>query len=182
MEFNKTIAARQSVRKFTEAQITDEQLKAILEAANAAPACMGQYDHLHLTVVQKPEILAQINAAFQKAVGDPNMQVTYGAPTVIYVSCKNEDEEIVKGCNAGVVMENMLLEAADRGLGAVYLFGVSQVLFANEEITKLLQIPEASEQFLLLLLVHQLMPFRKEHWVQTKSAQQRCKTYTELAQ
>lgn len=27
MEFNKTIAARQSVRKFTEAQITDEQLK-----------------------------------------------------------------------------------------------------------------------------------------------------------
>ena len=49
MEFNKTIAARQSVRKFTEAQITDEQLKAILEAANAAPACMGQYDHLHLT-------------------------------------------------------------------------------------------------------------------------------------
>ena len=97
MEFNKTIAARQSVRKFTEAQITDEQLNAILEAANAAPACMGQYDHLHLTVVQKPEILAQINAAFQKAVGDPNMQVTYGAPTVIYVSCKNEDEEIVKG-------------------------------------------------------------------------------------
>ena len=142
MEFNKTIAARQSVRKFTEAQITDEQLKAILEAANAAPACMGQYDHLHLTVVQKPEILAQINAAFQKAVGDPNMQVTYDAPTVIYVSCKNEDEEIVKGCNAGVVMENMLLEAADLGLGAVYLFGVSQVLFANEEITKLLQIPE----------------------------------------
>ena len=99
-------------------------------------------NHLHLTVVQKPEILVQINAAFQKAVGDPNMQVTYGAPTVIYVSCKNEDEEIVKGCNAGVVMENMLLEAADLGLGAVYLFGVSQVLFANEEITKLLQIPE----------------------------------------
>ena len=179
MEFNKTIAARQSVRKFTEAQITDEQLKAILEAANAAPACMGQYDHLHLTVVQKPEILAQINAAFQKAVGDPNMQVTYGAPTVIYVSCKNEDEEIVKGCNAGVVMENMLLEAADLGLGAVYLFGVSQVLFANESCFRF---QKASEQFLLLLLVHQLMPFRKEHWVQTKSAQQRCKTYTELAQ
>ena len=58
------------------------------------------------------------------------------------MSCKNEDEEIIKGCNVGVVMENMLLEAADLGLGAVYLFGVSQVLFANEEITKLLQIPE----------------------------------------
>ena len=39
MEFNKTIAARQSVRKFTEAQITDEQLKAaILEALAEKPA------------------------------------------------------------------------------------------------------------------------------------------------
>ena len=53
MEFNKTIAARQSVRKFTEAQITDEQLKAILEAANAAPACMGQYDHLLILTFPK---------------------------------------------------------------------------------------------------------------------------------
>ena len=50
MEFNKTIAARQSVRKFTEAQITDEQLKAILEAANAAPAC---------SCVRYPEICEQ---------------------------------------------------------------------------------------------------------------------------
>ena len=114
----------------------------------------ASYDHLHLTVVQKPEILAQINAAFQKAVGDPNMQVTYGAPTVIYVSCKNEDEEIIKGCNAGVVMENMLLEAADLGLGAVYLFGVSRCFLPMKKITKLLQIPEGFRiSFCLLLLV-----------------------------
>ena len=119
-------------------------------------------------------------AAFQKAVGDPNMQVTYGAPTVIYVSCKNEDEEIVKGCNAGVVMENMLLEAADLGLGAVYLFGVSQVLFANEEITKLLQIPEGFRTVSAIAVGTSADAL--EHWVQTKSAQQRCKTYTELAQ
>ncbi len=169
MEFNKTIAARQSVRKFTEAQITDEQLKAILEAANAAPACMGQYDHLHLTVVQKPEILAQNNAAFRKAVNDPNMQVTYGAPTVIYVSCKNEDEEIIKGCNAGVVMENMLLEAADLGLGGVYLFGVSQVLLPMKKLLSFFRSLKVSEQFLQLVSVWQRMLFRKEHWEQTKS-------------
>ena len=42
MEFNKTLAIRQSVRKFTDEQITEDQLNAILEAANAAPACMGQ--------------------------------------------------------------------------------------------------------------------------------------------
>ena len=142
MEFNQTLAKRQSIRKFTEEQITEEQLQKLLEAANAAPVCMGQYDHLHLTVVQKPEMIAKVDEAFQKAVGDPNAHMTYCAPTLIYVSCKNEDEEIIKGCNAGVVMENMLLEATDLGLGAVYLFGISQVLYADEAINAMLQIPE----------------------------------------
>lgn len=142
MEFKKTLAMRQSVRKFTDEQITDEQLNTLLQAANAAPTCMGQYDHLHLTVIQDPEILGRLNEAFQKAVGDPQIQVTYGAPTLIYVSNNVKDEEIIKGANAGVIMENMLLSAADMGLGAVYLFGLSQVLFANEEISDLLQLPE----------------------------------------
>lgn len=142
MEFKKTLAFRQSVRKFTDQQITEEQLHTLIQAANAAPTCMGNYDRVHLTVVQNPEILKQINEAFQKAVGDPSVQVTYGAPTVIYVSANVEDEEIIKGCNAGVIMENMLLAAADMGLGAVYLFGVSQVLFADDKISALLQLPE----------------------------------------
>lgn len=142
MEFKKTIAARQSVRAFTDEQVTDEQLDTLIQAANAAPTCMGKYDRVHLTVVQNPEILRRINEAFQKAVGDPEIQVTYGAPTLIYVSSNVEDEEIIKGANAGVIMENMLLAAADMGLGAVYLFGVSQVLFADDEISALLQLPE----------------------------------------
>lgn len=142
MEFKTTLALRQSVRKFTTEQITNEQLHALLEAANAAPTCMGNYDRVHLTVVQDAEILKQLNEAFQKAVGDPAIQVTYGAPTVIYVSNRAEDEEIVQGANAGVIMENMLLAASDMGLGAVYLFGLSQVLYGNEEIVELLQLPE----------------------------------------
>lgn len=142
MEFKKTLALRQSVRAFTDEQITDEQLNTLIQAANAAPTCMGQYDRVHLTVVQNPDILKQLNEAFQKAVGDPEIQVTYGAPTLIYVSCNVEDEEIIKGADTGVIMENMLLAAADMGLGAVYLFGVSQVLFANDEIAALLQVPE----------------------------------------
>ena len=130
MEFNKTIAARQSVRKFTEAQITDEQLKAILEAANAAPACMGQYDHLHLTVVQKPEILAQINAAFQKAVGDPNMQVTYGAPTVIVVLADRSRRTYVDDGN--MVIANILNAAHAVGVDSCYIYRAREVFNTDE--------------------------------------------------
>lgn len=142
MEFKNVIARRQSVRSYQEKQISEEQLQALLEAANAAPVCMGQFDHVHLTVVQAPEVLKRINAKFAAAVGDENAYPTYGAPTVIYVSNLASDEEVIIGANASCVVENMLLAATEMGLASVYLFGVSQVLLNDTEIAELLKLPE----------------------------------------
>ena len=141
MEFRNVIARRQSVRSYQEKQITDEQLQTLLEAANAAPICMGQYDHVHLTVVQSPEVLAKINAKFAAAVGDEKAYPTYGAPTVIYVSNMASDEEVIVGANASCIIENMLLAATEMGLASVYLFGVSQVLLNDAEVAELLKLP-----------------------------------------
>lgn len=142
MEFRNVIARRQSVRSYQEKQITEEQLQALLEAANAAPVCMGQFDHVHLTVVQSPAVLAKINAKFAAAVGDEKACPTYGAPTVIYVSNMASDEEVIVGANASCIVENMLLAATEMGLANVYLFGVSQVLLNDSEVAALLKLPE----------------------------------------
>lgn len=142
MGFRNVIARRQSVRTYQEKQITEEQVQALLEAANAAPVCMGQFDHVHLTVVQSPEVLSKINAKFAAAVGDEKAYPTYGAPTVIYVSNMASDEEIIIGANAGCIIENMLLAATEMGLASVYLFGVSQVLFNDAEVAEMLNLPE----------------------------------------
>ena len=142
MEFTKVLSLRQSNRAFTGEPLTEAQIDALLAAANAAPTCMGRFEHLHLTVVQDKAVLDELNAMFQKTVGDPSACPTYGAPALIFVSNSLEDEEIIYGANASCVMENMLLAAVDQGLAGVYLFGISQALQGQERVAQLLQLPE----------------------------------------
>ena len=142
MEFTKVLSLRQSNRAFTDEPLTEAQIDALLAAANAAPTCMGRFERLHLTVVQDKAVLDELNAMFQKTVGDPAACPTYGAPALIFVSNSLEDEEIIYGANASCVMENMLLAAVDQGLAGVYLFGISQALQGQERVAQLLQLPE----------------------------------------
>ena len=123
MEFTRALTLRQSTREFTGEQLTEKEVNELLRAAMAAPTCMGRFERLHLTVVQDPAVLEELNRLFQEAVGDPNAYPSYHAPTLIYVSNSLEDEEIIAGANASCVMENMMLAAADLNLASVYLFG-----------------------------------------------------------
>ena len=158
MEFTNVLSLRQSTRAYTGDQLTEEQLSALLNAAMAAPTCRGRFERVHLTVVQDPAVLAELNAMFQTAVGDETAYPTYHAPTVIYVSNSVEDEEIVAGANASCVMENMMLAAADQGLASVYLFGVSQVLQGNPRVAELLHLPEGFRTVAAMAVGHPAQP------------------------
>ena len=116
MEFTKVLSLRQSNRAFTDEPLTEAQIDALLAAANAAPTCMGRFERLHLTVVQDKAVLDELNAMFQKTVGDPAACPTYGAPALIFVSNSLEDEEIIYGANASCVRENMLPSRWSPGL------------------------------------------------------------------
>lgn len=142
MEFINAVTLRQSVRAFQPRQISDAQLQAVLKAAYHAPVAMGKVETVHLTVVQNPQVLEKLNAVFREVVGDPAAAPTYGAPTVIFVSAPAANEDILNGANAAVVVENMLLAAADQGLGGVYLFGISQATQGRPEPAQLLGLPE----------------------------------------
>lgn len=142
MEFTNVVKLRQSIRAFRTEQITDAQLRAVLEAAYNAPVAMGKVEDIHLTVVQNPQVLDKLNAIFSEVVNDPSAKPTYGAPTVIYVSAPSSNEDILNGANAAVVVENMLLAAADQGLGGVYLFGISQATQGRPEPAQLLNLPQ----------------------------------------
>jgi nitroreductase len=142
MEFNQVVTLRQSVRAFQPQQVSEAQLNAVLQAAYHAPVAMGQTENIHLTVVQNPQVLDQLNEIFAETVGNPEAKPTYGAPTVIFVSGPKENEDILNGANAAVIVENMLLAAADQGLGGVYLFGISQATQGRPEPAQLLNLPQ----------------------------------------
>ena len=62
------------------------------------------------------------------------------------------------GANASCIMENMLLSAADQGLAAVYLFGISQVLRNNARFQELLRLPEGFRTVSAIAVGHSDQP------------------------
>ncbi|MFZ7101406.1 MAG: nitroreductase family protein [Peptococcaceae bacterium] len=144
METMKTIATRQSCRAYTGEQITEKELRTILEAANAAPVGFGKYDEVKLTVVQNKDAIAKINRLVSECFGNVEIVPTYGAPTIILVSAKitEDPQNAVAYCNAACIVENMALAATDLGLGSVYVFSVSAGLAAKADYYKELKIPD----------------------------------------
>lgn len=139
MEWNELMLTRRSCREYTDVQVTESQLKDILQAGCAAPVARGKYEQLQLTVVQDRKLLELIDTAAKAGYGDETFSCTRGAPTVIVVSVQEVDGQIspMMIASAGCVVENMHLAATDLGLGSVYLGSVQAVNNSFEVLYKL---------------------------------------------
>lgn len=146
MDFMNVILKRHSVRAYKPEQIGEQNLNTILCAASAAPVGRGEYDKIHLTVVQNPELLQKISDKTAKLLGMPEgANALYGAPTLIVVSEQAGQDHGVACANAGCIIENMLLAATGLGLGSVFLFAFVHALKENSDLVKALQLPDGFE-------------------------------------
>jgi nitroreductase len=116
--FAELAAGRYSVRKFTEALIEQEKIDQLLEVARIAPtACNNQPQRL--IVVAKPERLALI---------DECTPCRFQAP-LVFVVCYDDsdcwvrsfDDEKSGVVDASIITTHLMLEAADIGLGSVWV-------------------------------------------------------------
>lgn len=140
-----TILKRSSCREYTDKQITDEELNKILIAANAAPVGMAQYEDVALTVIQDKKVLDKIEENSCKLMPNiPNKHPLYNANTCILVSVKQDKEPVAEMLNlsASCIMENMLIEATELGLGSTYLMGVIASMKQNAELCKEVKVPD----------------------------------------
>lgn len=140
METLKTIAARRSCRAFKLGQITEEQLAALIKAGQAAPVGMKQ--PVHLSVVQDPALLADIEAAAGAAMGRPDAHPLYGAPTVVIASYPKELGEALGIANTACAVQNILLAATDLGLGNIFLWTANFAFKDNTQLAVRCGIPE----------------------------------------
>lgn len=65
----------------------------------------------------------------------------YNAPALILVSSKKMPFPNIEFVDAGCIMQNMMLEATEQGLGSVVIWGSSMVVNAVPDLKKALQIP-----------------------------------------
>lgn len=135
------IKNRRSIRNYKEEQITEEELKAIVEAGFFAPSA-NNCQLWHFTVVQNRKLLKELNYEtkdvlaksdnpFLQMVGNnEELDLFNGAPTVIIVSGKGTDENSVIECAAA--SENMMIAAQSLGVSSCYIITVKYLFDGSE--------------------------------------------------
>ena len=115
----KALCERRSVRNFKPEQITDEELKAVLDAGTFAPTGMNRQDPW-IVAVQNPDIIAQLvrmNAAVMGKEGNPY----YGAPTIVLVFASQPEQWPNGMADGTLVLGNMMNAAHAVGLASCWI-------------------------------------------------------------
>ena len=118
MEFKTVVQNRFSCKKYSNRQVENEKLTAILEAGRLAPTAKNLQEQ-HIYVVQNPDVLAKI---------DTVTPCRYGAPTVLVVAYDRNNVFTYPGGkrdsgteDATIVATHMILAAADEGVDSCWI-------------------------------------------------------------
>lgn len=134
------IKNRRSIRKYLPEQINDEELEAILEAAQYAPSARNDQPW-HFTVIQDPELIEYMNKEAKRSMkksgenwlvnigNSERYHVFHHAPTVIVVSGEIGATEPLVDCSAAT--QNILLAAEALGIGSCWI-GLARFFFTNK--------------------------------------------------
>lgn len=134
------IRARHSTRAFSDRQVPLEDVRELLFAGAQAAIGCADFAGLKLYAVRNPELLAEIDKS--AAGANPSSHPLYGAPTLIVLAAKKGFLENIEYANAGCVIQNIMVAAADKGIQSVYLWMGMNGVNADPAIGAKLGFPE----------------------------------------
>ena len=132
------IRKRRSVRKYEETPVSDEQLNQVLESARYA-ASWANKQGWHILVVKDPGTRAKLSEALE---GNPGGKAVGQAPVAIVVCMDPNESGSPNGkqyfmTDAGILMDHIMLAAADLGLGTVFIG-----FFDEDKVRPVLGVPD----------------------------------------
>jgi len=132
------IRKRRSVRKYEETDIPDEKVREILEVMRYAPSWANKQGW-QVIVVKDSKTREKVAQALE---GNPAQKAVAQAPILIVVCMDPKASGVQKDkeyymADAGILMDHIMLEAADMGYGTVFIG-----LFDEEKIREILGVPE----------------------------------------
>lgn len=138
------IFRRRSIRRYTQQEVSDTLIKTLLEAGMSAPSA-GNQRPWQFVVIKDEAMLQKLSEASPYAKMIPNAAVAI-------LVCGDSEREVHQGfwvqdCSAAT--ENILIEAEDNGLGAVWI-GMYPREERVEFLRDILNIPEHIVPFALL--------------------------------
>ncbi|MDR0896114.1 MAG: nitroreductase family protein [Prevotellaceae bacterium] len=162
-DFSELLKMRRSMRKFTEEELTQDEVETLLKAALMAPSSKGSRGWQFIVVDDK-EKLARL--AESKAHGS---QLIDGAPLAVVVTADPliSDAWIEDASIAAILMQ---LQAEDLGLGSCWVHirerETPAGTPAEEYVRELLQIPLQLQVLCIIAIGHKGMerkPFNEEN-------------------
>ncbi len=159
MDVLQAISNRRSHRAYRKEQLPEEVLSSILRAGLESPSARNRQPW-HFSVVQNAELIQEIHDEAAKVMGksgsprfsDPDFQIFYHAPTVIFLFGEKDFPWSQVDC--GIAVENMALAAEGLGVGSVIL-GLPKPAFAGnraDELKARLACPEGYDFVIALAL------------------------------
>lgn len=150
------ILNRRSIRKYTDQQVSEEQLDTIMKCAIYAPSVLNKQPW-EIRAIQNQSIIEEINKRFVAfAQGkefqgsaaryrEPNFSISHHAPTLIVIA--SDKSNSYSKLDAGLALQNIVLSANALGLGTCPLGTLVPILNLpeNEDLLRLLNIPEGYE-------------------------------------
>ena len=152
MEVLHAISSRRSHREYKAEQIPEEILNQILTAALESPSARNRQPW-HFSVCQDAALIQEVHDEAARVMGkggsprfaDPEFQIFYHAPTVIFIFGEKDNQWASVDC--GIAVENIALAAESLGIGSVIL-GLPKPAFLGEkaeELKQKLHCPEGNE-------------------------------------
>lgn len=156
------IKARHSIRKYTQEQISKDDLGKILEAGNFAPNAGGGQRSMMVAIHNKELTLKVgkmnmrnfdrtnlagnfVSKEQPSTIDDPTIKNGfYDAPTVVCVFC--QDNFLFKTADAFCMMENMILQATELGIASC-IISRGYETFNSEEGRRLMKKWEVPEGY-----------------------------------
>jgi len=149
METGEAIKTRRSVRKFSGEPVSEEDLEALIDAARWAPSGLNNQPWRFMGVTDR-SLITELSE-FTRYRG-----VVAGANAIIVVFLDHEEmyDRIKDLQSVGAAIQNMLLAAHDRGLGACWL---GEILKSREEVERLLEVSGDMELMAVVALGHRAL-------------------------
>lgn len=137
MDIEETIRTRRSIRRFQPQEIGLDDREALLEAGRWAPSGLNNQPW-RLVLIEDRGKAAELADCTKYA------SIVNGAPLLIAVFLDEEtsydrDKDVMA---VGAFIQNLLLTAHARGLGAVWL---GEILKQKEKVRELLKVPRGNE-------------------------------------
>lgn len=142
------IFERASVRRFTEEDVGDQAVERLLRAAMAAPSA-GDQRPWEFYVVRDAGLRGRL------AEASPFSRPAAAAPVVL-VPCMRAEGVRFPECveqDMSAATENLLLEAVEQGLGAVWM-AVAPFADRQLRVARVLDLPEGLRAFALVAVGH----------------------------